>query len=78
MTTLKSNVEQKIKFHKEQLETLFMALTKLQEDIKKDLATGVKTGQTALNAGQALLLHQSIKKHQGSLEAYSDVLKDLP
>lgn len=71
---LKSKVEERVKFHKEQVETLHLSLNKVQQEIQKAIATNNKTETTALNAAAALLLQQNIKKHEGSLEAYKFIL----
>ena len=74
---LKVKVKQKVKFHKEQIETLFLSLNKVQQEIQKAVATNNKTETTALNAAAALLLQQNIKKHEGSLESLNFVLDEL-
>lgn len=77
MDKVKELVQQKLKEHKDQVQTLYQGLTQLQEQIKKSLALKEKTQEMALNASAVLLLQQNIKRHEGAIEAYNLVLKEL-
>jgi hypothetical protein len=77
MSDIKTKVEERIKFHKEQVETLHLSLNKVQQEIQKAIATNNKTETTALNAAAALLLQQNIKKHEGSIESLKFVLDEI-